>query len=711
MKKLSSLLFVLSFSLASFGQSAAPNCGTKTYKDLVSERTDITEDQKQVLLDAFELTQQAFNKQIRQSSQKSNDTTYIIPVVFHIIHQYGQENVPNQTIHATINLLNREFSKTNSPIDRVVPPFNTFIGNVNVEFRLATIDPEGNCTNGIIRHVDPMAYCNTLACNMAVKAKYRWPREQYMNCHVVGSIQTSGGGVTQGFSHFPFFPFSLADSIDANAMIYSVLPTNLNDQGGGNTSVTSHEVGHWLGLYHTWGKTDNVADPASCNEDDDVSDTPNCIGLRSVCDLQSNTCNKGLPNDTIDNTQNFMDYSHCYAMFTEGQAQRMRGVLENVPHRKPLITAANLALTGTDYIAAPSYLCAADFTADRNYEVEVLCPGQSISFSDLSFHGVSSRKWSFEGGNPVIGTDSIETVTYNQPGEYSVTLEVKDANNTRTITRNKIIRVIAADALGGSYSQDFESINLSTDTDFEINNPDGDAAFEVTTVAGFNSAKALVLNNFNTTKRGRVDELISNTMDLSGKPLQVIDFKYAFAGRLDSITSDELGVFISTDCGRTWAKRKSLKAASLKSAPDLNTAFVPGNDEWKSCVVPLSTYSLPNIRFKIEFISGGGNNLYIDDFHVYSVSGLEEQLSSMAVNLAPNPSNQLSELTFYLPSSVLSSVTVTDLTGRLVAALIDGVLPAGENSISVPTSQFKAGVYLVTLSTNGNKITKKLLVE
>ncbi len=711
MKKLYLLSLAVLLSLASYAQSAAPGCATKTYKDDVNDRKDLSPDEKAALLEAFDISQTAFNKLIANSAHKAADTTLIIPVVFHVIHTYGPENIPNQTIYATINLLNREYNKLNAPSNNVVFPFTGWIGKANIEFRLATIDPDGNCTNGIIRHYDPMSYCNDLECNKAVKTKYRWPRENYMNCHIVGSIQTAGGGVTQGFSHFPFPPYSLADSIDANAMIYNILPTNLNDQGGVNTSVTSHEVGHWLGLYHTWGKTDNVALPENCTDDDDVFDTPNCVGLRSVCDLNSNTCGMGQPNDTIDNTQNFMDYSHCYAMFTQGQTDRMRGVLLNVPHRKTLATPANLIATGTNSATKPTALCAAEFTANLNYEVDEICPGSSISFSDLSFHTVTSRNWSFEGGSPATGTDSVVKVTYNQPGDYSVTLEVKDPLTTKTITKTKIIHVINPDVLGSSYSQDFETIDLSTSTDFEITNVDNDATFEVTNQAGFNSSKSLRIHNVITPARNRKDELISNTMNLTGTDVTALEFKYAYAGRPDSATADEINVYISTDCGLNWTKRKTVKATTLKTAPDSNTEFVPSASEWKLCSVALTSFKQSNVRFKIDFLSGGGNNLYLDDIRIVRPSGIEEARNIIGLDLAPNPAIEYSDLSFTLLSKQEVLISVSDLTGRIIQSVHDGFLPNGDNVIQIPTHALTAGMYLVTLHTNGSSVSKKLLIQ
>lgn len=713
MKKLYTLLLFLATCAIGFSQSKAPFCATKTYVDQVLERTDLSDGEKSILIDAYRQEESQLMK--RMADRKKSDTLITIPMVFHLVHYYGAEAIPNKTVYATLNLLNREFNKKNAPTANVVAPFKSFIGDCRIEFKLATIDPQGNCTSGIVRHVDDtLANCNSLECNLKMKTKYMWPRDNYMNMMICASIQASGGGIVQGFSHFPFAPFSNADTIDCNAMIASVLPTNLNDQGGGNTSVTTHEVGHWLGLYHTWGKSDNVAIPENCNDDDDVRDTPNCVGLQSVCTLNANTCNQNLPNDTIDNTQNFMDYSHCYAMFTEGQAARVRYVLENVPHRRNCVTGANMTKVGADYPYSdwPTFLCKADFMPNYDYTREVICPGMSVTFSDLSYHAVTSRKWTFQGGNPTIATDSLVSVKYDVPGEYSVTLEVKNGGSTELKTITKMIKVVANGSLGTSYSQGFESIDLNNTTDLDVINPNNDVTFEVSNAAGTTGSKSLYIHNSQTTAIGRVDAVESNTIDLSGQTNIFLDFKYAFTGRPDSLIRDEFNVYVSVDCGRTWQKRKAIKSTALTTATAQSGEFVPTLSEWKSTSIALNAYNKPNLRFKLEFTSGGGNNFYLDDLRIYSTTGItEDQALAQELSLSPNPSSGLSDLSFSLNTTTSANIYLSDLTGRVVNHIHTGKLEAGEHSFKIDATQLQAGVYLVNLETGNQKLTQKLIVQ
>src|SRR3982750_4595750 len=83
----------------------------------------------------------------------------------------------------------------------------------------------------------------------------------------------------------------------------------------GSRTIT-HEAGHWFNLKHLWGSTNQ---PQVACGDDNVTDTPETQGTLS-CNLSLSICNPPI----IENVQNYMDYSYCNYMFTEGQKTRMR---------------------------------------------------------------------------------------------------------------------------------------------------------------------------------------------------------------------------------------------------------------------------------------------------------------------------------------------------------------------------------------------------
>jgi hypothetical protein len=212
----------------------------------------------------------------------------------------------------------------------------------------------------------------------------------------------------------------------------------------------THEVGHYLNLKHTWGDGNTPGTSSNCSIDDDVTDTPECAGVTS-CDISANTC--GL----LDNVQNYMDYSGCYAMFTEGQKTRMRLTLTSSTNdRNNLWKSANLIETGTSTTSIIE-LCAADFSYDHDY----ICLGGTVDFTDESWNGTpTSWNWTFAGGTPSSSTDSAPSVTYNTAGNHSVTLTTSNSTGSVTATKSSIIHVSGSTAnFGPDFTDGFEDAN------------------------------------------------------------------------------------------------------------------------------------------------------------------------------------------------------------------------------------------------------------
>ena len=123
-----------------------------------------------------------------------DDELYVIPVVFHVIHDNGPENISNEQIADALEVLNRDFRRLNSDTAEIVAGFVDIAADVDVEFRLARRDPEGNCHSGINRLVSPLTYEGT----NQVKQLINWPRESYMNVYVCAEANGSAG-----YTNFP----------------------------------------------------------------------------------------------------------------------------------------------------------------------------------------------------------------------------------------------------------------------------------------------------------------------------------------------------------------------------------------------------------------------------------------------------------------------------------------------------------------------------
>jgi poly(beta-D-mannuronate) lyase len=85
--------------------------------------------------------------------------------------------------------------------------------------------------------------------------------------------------------------------------------------------------------------------------------------------------------------------------------------------------------------------------------------------------------------------------------------------------------------------------------------------------------------------------------------------------------------------------------------------------------------------------------------------------SKVKLNSYPNPFRESSTITFSLPAPGHTQLAVFDITGKQVAALVNGYLQAGDHRALLTTHPLPAGVYILKLVHNGNTITKKLVKE
>ncbi|MEP7171194.1 MAG: zinc metalloprotease, partial [Bacteroidota bacterium] len=254
-------------------------------------------------------TEQYVSKHQNQNpNQKSTSVVKIIPVVFHIIHEGGSENISEAQIIDQLDSLNKDFRRQNADTVDTPAPFKPLAADCEIEFRLAQLDPNGNCTNGITRHFSHLT--NDARDN--IKSFDYWPSNKYLNIWVVKTIENTQAtsGFIIGYAQFPGGS-ALTDGVVLKYDWVGSIGTAASNGGYGRTAP--HEVGHWLNLRHIWGD-------ATCGSDL-VADTPtqnvnqsNCPNFPKI-DTQ---CNNG-PNGAM--FTDYMDYTNdgCINLFTEGQ--------------------------------------------------------------------------------------------------------------------------------------------------------------------------------------------------------------------------------------------------------------------------------------------------------------------------------------------------------------------------------------------------------
>lgn len=240
-----------------------------------------------------------------------------IPVVVHIVHKTAAQNISQAQIDSQIQVLNQDFRKQNPDVASVPGPFAPLVGDARLQFELASVDPEGNATDGITRReTDANGFDSDDAVKFAASGGTdAWPADRYLNIWVcqlqvglLGYAQFPGGAANTDGVVITHTGFGTTGSASA--------PFNLG-------RTTTHEIGHWLNLRHIWGD-----DGDGCGGSDLVGDTPNQGG--------ANVGKPGFPSISCSNDpngdmfMNFMDYvdDDTMVMFSEGQVSRMQAALD-----------------------------------------------------------------------------------------------------------------------------------------------------------------------------------------------------------------------------------------------------------------------------------------------------------------------------------------------------------------------------------------------
>ncbi len=686
-KIVSSFLALLAFSQL-FAQDVKP-CSTdelnEQYKnEHPEERAAILKAEQDLLKHA------AFYE---KNGDKSAGTVYTIPIVFHVLHQGGSENISDAQVYDAVRVINEDFRKLNSDTNIIVPAFKSIAADMEIQVALAKLDPNGNCTNGIDRIFTDETNQGTDRSKLN-----QWPRDKYLNIWVVKRISSGAAG-------YAYYPASTVVRPQIDGIVV------LNDYVGsvgtsslGRARTLTHEIGHYLNLPHLWGSTNDPGLQSNCNTDDGIGDTPNSIGWQS-CNLQGTTCG------SLDNVQNYMEYSYCSRMFTQGQANRMRATMtSNIAFRSNLWSSSNLTATG---VSLPDVLCKAEFEISESFA----CAGDTVIFSDLSYTNPTTWMWQIAGATPSSSFVQNPSVVYNQPGVYGASLMVFNGGVSKSISKNNLIRVYSnnADTVSESFVESFENQAYLDSKWLFLNDFDG-GKFEVTSTASVSGNNSLYFDNINYSRENQEAAIISPSFDLLALSNPKLKFSYAYATK-GSGSNDEFNIYSSTDCGKTWNPRFGLVGNTMSTSSPTTTAYTPQSaSDWNSFTLPLSAVTnFDNVRFKFEFVGNQGNNFYIDDINITgTLVGLaSNSLLDETVRLFPNPTQtDHTVLQFELNAPVnLMVVNLQDVTGKIIKSIQLSSLNVGINQIEIPISGLISGLYIVNINADSYQINKKLLVK
>ncbi len=427
------------------------NCGTVEYMESMYREDPLYAERMKEL--------EKFAEKYAREHENEKDSRGIItiPCVVHVVWNLPVQNISDDQILSQIDIMNKDFRRLNSDTINTPAPWKPIGADCEIEFKMARRDPSNNPTLGITRtqtSITAFGLSNSLKFT-ASGGRDAWNRDKYLNLWVANL----GGGLL-GYATFPGGNASL-DGVVIGYNYFGSIGVVSPPFNKGRTAT--HEVGHWLWLYHIWGD-----DGGSCAGTDFVADTPNQGAEFYGCPNypQVDACT---PNNPGVMFMNYMDYTDdaCMNIFTQGQLVRINSAI-NGPRLPIQSSNGHIDVSGQP-------ICA--FKAD-SISIQYNNP---VNFSDISAGIPTNWQWTFTGGSPSNSTSQNPTVTYSIPGFYTVKLRVSNGFGADSLTKTSYIRV-----RGASMAQ-FNILNPPTFTRLIVSGSD-------TTRALFNWTKSSTNN-------------------------------------------------------------------------------------------------------------------------------------------------------------------------------------------------------------------------
>jgi PKD repeat protein len=705
MKKFSSLLLIaLTGALSVFAQHGHW-CGYDEYRDHLDSQ-----------FPGYTLQAEAAREEmLRKMADDPSFGEYrggvrYIPIVFHVVWNTSAQNISDATILAQLDRLNADFSS--SYLNTQASAFQNAGVNTQIQFCLASTDPQGNPTNGITRtqtNVTNFGVSDNMKSN-ATGGRNPWPHQSYYNVWIahIGYSTTTGG--TAGFAYLPAWG-SQFEAVDGTVVAYQVI--------GANETTLTHESGHYLGLNHTWG------DLESCANDDGFADTPNCSEpsfgswQNNGCPLTKSTCG------SLDQVENFMDYASCPTLFSAQQSAFMNNILSTnyswgQPGRAGLISSSGC--DGQQTGDAPI----ADFTG-----VPTTVPvGTNVNFTDLSTNSPTQWSWTFGDG----GTSAQQNPSrsYAAPGQYTVTLTATNANGSDTETKQNYITVTqngggnggitTCDTLVYLDGEFIAVINPIDEPSFEAALIDNDQAAVVANLAnaGYTSGW---MNFFEELTPGdtnwiwgatswHANATIAADNWITFGPITIpsdgadLSWRHAF---LDMDFRDGYRVMLNTS-GTDVADFNG--GTTLFNLPD-NDASTAAETAWgiRTVNLPGATYAGQQVYIGFHHNALDMYVLFLDDIMMYGCNAAPVSVADSEgkdVLVFPNPSkgNFTVLLDNAAPNLMMSMV---DAMGRKVWSR--QLSTQGQSRVEIATDGMSAGVYTLIFNDGGEVRSRRLVLS
>lgn len=645
MRKIKLMLCMAAASLAMNAQNAQRVCGTMDVLDRMK-----TDDP------ALALTMQQIENQtatyINQHKNNAVNNVITIPVVFHVVYSASAQNISDAQCIAQLDQLNKDYARLNSDASSTPSAFSGVAANTGIQFCMAQRDPSGAATTGIERR---STTTSSFSDNDNVKfyssgGLNAWSSSSYLN---IWSCNLGGGLL--GYAQFP----GGSASTDGVVLLYSSIgsmtsPGTASPYNLGRTAT--HEVGHWLNLYHIWGD-----DGTSCSGSDNVSDTPNQADETYGCpSFPQVSCSNGPNGDMF---MNYMDYTddNCMNMFTSGQSSRMNALFGTGGARVALLSSLGCTPpTGGTTCGTVSGLSAGSITAS------------SATLSWAAISGATSYNVQYRvNGGSTWTTASTTSTSYALSGlvastTYQYQIQAVCASGSGSYSAVSSFTTSASG--GGGCTDNYESNNTSSTAKTIVTNT------ALTGLIGTSTDKDWY--KFTTTSPNTKVKITLTTLPFDyDVKLYNSSLTTLGTGQNGGTTSEQ--IIYNTTTARTY----------YVQVYGYNSAYSA-----TSCYTLTASVSSSNFR-------EGAN-----EFELTPVSGVEDFI------VYPNPATKDATVLVNLEKASELSVRIIDVAGKII---LNSNVQAkeGSNTLPLDLSNIKSGLYFVQLTSDGAQSVKRLVIE
>jgi hypothetical protein len=636
----------------------------------------------------------------QEKQAASTGNIYTIPVVVHVLYHTPAQNLSQQRINEQLQTLNEDFRRQNADGINTPLDFLPVAADAQIQFCLATRDPNGQPTTGITRRAVSQANIGNGSdyYRSSAGGQDAWDTNRYLNIWVCDI----GGGLL-GFTYIPGTAPAGADGVVIHYSNFGRTGASAPFDAG---RTTTHEVGHWLNLEHLWGN-------GGCSQDDGIGDTPDQAQESNGCPTHP-TVSCG----SADMFMNFMDYTDdvCMNMFTQGQRDRMRATIQAV---RPNLLLGQACVTVNDdagaQIAAPGLVVCTDSLRAAvllyNYGTNPLLSA-TLRYQ-LDNGTVSSLLWT---GNlsptqyqrlqlPALllsnsGNHRFRVWT-ERPNQQSDPIAVNDTSSLNFATRQPQQLPLL---------ETFQQ-QAGLPNGWDVYNPDNGITWARTTLAGQSSSASFFMDNWDYQNQlGAVDRLLLPPVEMPTNTIPFVQFAVAYAGFSQGY-GDTLRVQASDNCGQTWTTVYEKGGTALSTVAGLrSTEFVPQPNEWRQEGFTLPAYQgVEALQLRFEQVSEAENNLYLDNISISLLNASSQPAKpQLWSRLSPNPSRGRVQLEVRLPRS--GKVLTWQLYNGIGQLLMQQrVVADAQSRYELSLTHLPKGIYFLAWEWEGERRVERLV--